>query len=102
MKKRFFLFQDKIEELILEKRATLQGNRLIILNHDLRTPEQIYKLIPAVKVLHCETSRIDPYKLVGKFIPSQILSNNGVDLLLNSFTYKNQSYRIDIGFLTDI
>ncbi len=102
MNKRFFLFQDKIEELILKKRAILQGNRLIILNRDLKTPEQIYKLIPAVKVLHCETSRIDPYKLVGKFIPTETLSKNGVDLLLSSFTYNNQSYLIDIGFLTHI
>ncbi|WP_457576414.1 hypothetical protein [Desulfomarina sp.] len=102
MKKRFFLFQDKIEALILKKRAILQGNRLILLDSDLSSPEQTFKLTPAVKVLYCETSRIDPYKLVGKFIPTEVLSKNDVDLLLSSFTYKNQSYRIDIGFLTYI
>jgi len=100
MKKRFFLFQDKIEELILKKRAILQDNTLIILDRDLKNPKQIYELIPAVKVLHCETSETDPFNLVGKFIPTETLTTNDVDLLLSSFTYKNQSYRIDIGFLT--
>jgi hypothetical protein len=102
MKKRFFLFQDKIEELLQGNRAVLQGSTLHVLDHNNDTPIQIYRLIPAVKVLHCETSKNDPYDLVGKFIPARVLTENGVDLLLSSFTYKNQSYQIDIGYLTHL
>ncbi|MGB3212779.1 MAG: hypothetical protein WBB19_18915 [Desulforhopalus sp.] len=95
MKKRLFIYHDTLELFLLEKKAVLRDNLL-----HLNGPADVaYYLLPAVKVICCETSLDDPYKLTGKFLPCELLTQCGADLFISSFVYKQQSYRIESGFL---
>lgn len=95
MKKRFFLYQDTLEQLLLDRKVILQDDLLCLTDQDIT-----FKLTPAVKVLSCETSENDPLHLAGKFIPVNLLTKSGADLFLSSFILNEHSYRIETGFLS--
>jgi hypothetical protein len=94
MKKTLFLFQDNLEALIKANKVTLDGNVLYM-----PKARHTYLLTPAVKVISCETSPTDPFHLVGKFIPADLLATGGADLFICSFIYKKHSYKIEAGFI---
>ena len=94
MKKRLFLFQDNLEALLKANKVALDGDVLYI-----SKTKHTYLLTPAVKVMSCETLPSDPFHLVGKFIPTDILIKGGADLFLSSFIYKEHSYQIETGFI---
>lgn len=95
MTKHLFLYQEKLEQLVLTRQAVLSGNQLLFQDRQLSL-----LLTPAVKVLSCETALKDPFHLTGKFIPSAVLTRCGADLFLSSFIYRKHSYRIETGFLS--
>lgn len=94
MKKRLFLFQDNLEALLRANKVVLDGNVLCV-----QKTKHTFFLTPAVKVISCETSVRDPFQLVGKFIPTELLVSKGADLFISSFIYKNHSYLVEPGFL---
>jgi len=97
MKRHFFLYQETLEDLLLKQKIVLDGDLMLLTDHKLT-----FRLTPAVKVLSCETSTVDPLKLTGKFIPSHLLTQSGADLFLNSFILADHSYRIETGFLGNL
>lgn len=89
-----FLFQEDLEELLSNKKVTVSGDRLVMVDNN-----DVYKIVPAVKFLQCETDEGDPLKLVGKIAPYNNLNKDGAEIFLSSVIYKKESYKIQQGYI---
>ena len=94
MKGAFFLDQKTMEALISKGKTRLEGTHLTVADTG-----DSYQLIPAVKVLSCESSTRDPLRISDKYIPISILESAGVDIHLDSIILHNHSYHIDSGYI---
>ena len=94
MKGPLFILQDALELLVAQGKVDLDGRALTI-----RQSDSTYRLVPAVKILCCESSGGDPLKLVGKIIPIRVLNDSGAVTYLNSITMGRHSYLIDHGYI---
>lgn len=94
MKEKKFLFQEALEELVASHTVRVSGTLLTMIE----TGEE-YSIIPAVKITRCETSEEDPYGLVGKYAAYDNLTKEGAEVFMSSIIYKEQSYRIEHGFI---
>lgn len=89
-----FLFQEALEELLSNKKVTVTGDCLAMVDND-----DVYKITPAVKFLQCETNESDPLQLVGKIAPYDNLNKDGAEIFLSSVIYKKESYKIQQGYI---
>lgn len=94
MANKTFLFQEKLEELVATKKATVSGCTMTMTDNNL-----VYTILPAVKFIHCETSSEDPFKLVGKIAPYDRLNEEGAEIFLSSIIYKKHSYKVEQGYI---
>lgn len=94
MSNAFFVDQQTMESLIIKGKTSLNGARLTVAGTG-----ETYQLTPAVKVLSCERSGLDPLKISDKFIPMSILESAGIDVSLDSIVLNETSYHIDMGYI---
>lgn len=94
MQKKIFITQDMLDKLSAESKIDLQGNKLSILSGE----KPNYNLIPAVKFIAIESGDNDPFKLIGKIVPSNILKEKGVEVYMDSAIYKDEAYKVEQGF----
>jgi len=94
MQKKIFITQDMLDQLSAESKVDLEGNKLSILSGE--NPN--YNLIPAVKFIAIESGDNDPFKLIGKIVPSNILKDKGVEVYMDSAIYKDEAYKVEQGF----
>lgn len=94
MNSAFFVDQQTMETLISQGKTRLEGTSLTI-----EDTGDSYKLIPAVKVLSCESSTRDPLRISDKYIPIAILESSGIEIHLDSIIVDNHSYHIDPGYI---
>ena len=78
-----------------EGRFEISGDKLTVLSKE--RPD--YIITPAAKFLEIESKDTDPYKLLGKIVPLNILKDKGVELYMGSAIYKDEAYKVDEGFL---
>ena len=97
MKKKMFILQEKLEEILAAKQAILSGCSLSMVNNGLQ-----YNLVPAVKFLACETDIKDPLSLVGKISSHEKLTKEGAEIFLSSLIFREQSYKIEQGYICNL
>ncbi len=95
--KKMFLLQEKLEELMTAKKVKLSGQTLTMV-----PSEDEYDLKPAVKFLACETSESDPHDLVGRVAMYDKLIQEGAEIFLSSIIYKEQSYKVEQGYICSL
>lgn len=95
MQKKIFISQGMLDNLSSEGRLEICGDKLTILSKE--RPD--YIITPAAKFLDIESKDADPYKLLGKIVPLNILKDKGVELYMGSAIYKDEAYKVDEGFL---
>lgn len=78
-----------------EGRFEISGDKLTILSKE--RPD--YIITSAAKFLEIESKDTDPYKLLGKIVPLNILKDKGVEIYMGSAIYKDEAYKVDEGFL---
>jgi len=83
-----------LDKLSADGKIDLKGNRLSILSE--KKPS--YNLTPAVKFIAIESGDNDPFKLLGKIVPSNILKDKGVEVYMDSAIYKDEAYKVEQGF----
>lgn len=83
-----------LDKLSAENKIDLNGNRLTILSGE----KPGYNLVPAVKFIAIESGDKDPYNLIGKIVPSNILKGKGVEVYMDSAIYKDEAYKVEQGF----
>ncbi len=84
-----------LDNLSSEGRVEISGDKLTILSKE--RPD--YIITPAAKFLEIESKDADPYKLLGKIVPVNILKDKGVELYMDSAIYKDEAYKVDQGFV---
>ena len=94
MREKKFLFQETLEELMASKKVEVTGKRLTMTENG-----AVYSITPAVKFIKCETCDTDPFNLVGKFASYDRLTEEGAEIFLSSIIYKEQSYKIEQGYI---
>ena len=95
MQKKIFISQGMLDNLSSEGKLELTGDKLTIQSKE--RPD--YIITPAAKFLEIESKDVDPYKLLGKIVPLNILKDKGVELYMGSAIYKDEAYKVDEGFL---
>lgn len=95
MQKKIFITQGMLDNLSSEGKLELSGDKLTIQSKE--RPD--YIITPAAKFLDIESKDVDPYKLLGKIVPLNILKDKGVELYMGSAIYKDEAYKVDEGFL---
>ena len=95
MQKKIFITQGMLDNLSSEGRVEISGDKLTILSKE--RPD--YIITPAAKFLEIESKDADPYKLLGKIVPVNILKDKGVELYMDSAIYKDEAYKVDQGFI---
>ena len=95
MQKKIFISQGMLDNLSSEGRIEISGDKLTILSKE--RPD--YIITPAAKFLDIESKDADPYKLLGKIVPVNILKDKGVELYMDSAIYKDEAYKVDQGFV---
>lgn len=83
-----------LDKLSGEGKIDLSGNKLSILSGE----KPSYNLTPAVKFIAIESGDKDPFKLIGKIVPSNILKDKGVEVYMDSAIYKDEAYKVEQGF----
>ena len=95
MQKKIFISQGMLDNLSSEGRIEISGDKLTILSKE--RPD--YIITPAAKFLEIESKDTDPYKLLGKIVPLNILKDKGVELYMDSAIYKDEAYKVEQGFV---
>ena len=84
-----------LDDPAAEGRFEISGDKLTVLSKE--RPD--YIITPAAKFLGIESKDADPYKLLGKIVPLNILKDKGVELYMDSAIYKDEAYKVDQGFV---